>query len=231
MTALARLAEARSVLRDAWLEAGGCERCGGTGVTVEEEPWPGEEALKPQGRFDPRALFSPPTGRVHLPTHPMLRRYPCDGEHSAGIDPAMGYDDIAKRLRPSSVGQRTPETSEDVGRRRIAMLPMGLPSIEGTAGQTLATTVQSQVHFRGVKLVAIESDVGRTSIAGWFVGAMNQMPMSGYGNGIPSRCFAPDVRDNEIDIDVLQPAMMMTINIHFRQSCRWEGTLFGETIL
>ena len=70
-----RLAEARSVLRDAWLEAGGCLKCGGTAVYVEEDPWPDESSLAPQGRFNPRvALGVGPDERVHVPTHPRLRR-------------------------------------------------------------------------------------------------------------------------------------------------------------
>lgn len=117
--------------------------------------------------------------------------------------------------------------------RPLMLVTMRTTHAEARAEITQAEATEAYCIFRGVKLVLVESNPGASRIVQWHVGAQNQMPMTYVDSavGMSSTLFAPEVRDNELDIDTMQVGLSSMITFQFDRPGRVRGTLFGLALL
>lgn len=78
-------------------------------------------------------------------------------------------------------------------------------------GSTATIQAQPQVLFRGSKIVNT-GDVEGLFIQGLFVGCKPQLPT--FQNAIAVKFFGPEVLDNEMSLDICDPALFITWQIH-----------------
>lgn len=106
-------------------------------------------------------------------------------------------------------------------------------TIYGAVGTTGTVTATPQCLFRAEKLVINEIGSSTngfgTSITQMLVGQKNQLPTT--TGGVSSSAFLQSSLGNGIKFDTCQPALTITFQISFLQTCTWQGSLFGKAVL
>lgn len=113
---------------------------------------------------------------------------------------------------------------------RAWMMPF---TVYGTIGQSVNVTATPQCLFRAEKLVVNEIGSSTngfgTTITQALVGQKNQLPTT--TGGISSTAFLQNSLGNGIQWDTCQPALTITFQVSFLQTCTWQATLFGRAVL
>lgn len=106
-------------------------------------------------------------------------------------------------------------------------------TVYGTVGQTQTITATPQCLFRAEKLTVNEIGSSTngfgTTITQMLVGQKNQLPTT--TGGVTSSAFLQNSLGNGIKFDTCQPALTITFQVSFLQTCTWQGTLFGKAVL
>ncbi len=111
--------------------------------------------------------------------------------------------------------------------RRDFQINVGPVTIAPGAIETLV--VQPKMLFRVEKMIVYESVPGSTKITGIFVGAANQLPVTG---GILSTVLSSNSFSNGVPWTPCQPGIPITINVEnfSKTPCTWSGALFGKCV-
>lgn len=106
-------------------------------------------------------------------------------------------------------------------------------TVYGTIGQSSTVTGTPQCLFRPEKLIVNEIGASTngfgTTITQMLVGQKNQLPTT--TGGLTSAAFLSTALGNGIKFDTCQPALTITFQISFLQTCTWQGVLFGKAVL
>lgn len=106
-------------------------------------------------------------------------------------------------------------------------------TVYGTTGTQTTVTATPQCLFRAEKLVVNEIGSSTngfgTTITQMLVGQKNQLPTT--TGGVSSSAFLQSSLGNGIKFDTCQPALTVTFQVSFLQTCTWQGSLFGKAVL
>lgn len=139
--------------------------------------------------------------------------------------------DLMARVRLVEDRADRMEMSEQPGARVLKKrrFPLSMEMF-GRAGSTVTAQVQPQVLFKTRKIIAMDTDPNpgsATRIIGIFVGNKTQI---GLNLVLPTEEFLYYKCNNEIPMDVCDPALFITIQVQFTRDCEWRATLFGDTV-